>query len=110
MLATPDGTTKVIDVPAGLPLGLGAEAFGTAEVPLASGAVLTLYTDGLVESRARSFDEGIQALRDAPAGCQGPLPGIFDVVVGKLWERGEDDTTLVLARIPDVPPPRAATA
>ena len=110
VLATPDGATELIDIPAGLPLGLGAEAFGTAEVPLAPGAVLALYTDGLVESRARSFDEGIEALRDALAGCQGPLPGICDAVVGRLWERGEDDTTLVLARIPDVPPPRAPTA
>ena len=77
------------------------------EVPLPPGAVLALYTDGLVESRVRPFDEGVEALCDALAGCQGPLPGICDAVVGKLWERGEDDTTLVLARIPA---PRTAPA
>ena len=107
VLATPDGKTEVIDIPAGLPLGLGAETFGVVEVPLPPGAVLALYTDGLVESRVRSFDEGVEALRDALAGCQGPLPGICNAVVGKLWERGEDDTTLVLARIPA---PRIAPA
>ena len=53
VLATPDGTTKVIDIPAGLPLGLGAETFGAVEVPLPPGAVLALYTDGLVESRVQ---------------------------------------------------------
>ena len=110
VLATPDGKTEVIDIPAGLPLGLGAGTFGVVEVPLAPGAVLALYTDGLVESRVRPFDEGVQALREALAGCQGPLPGICDAVVGKLWERGEDDTTLVLARVPSVPAPRITPA
>jgi serine phosphatase RsbU (regulator of sigma subunit) len=110
VLATPDGKTEVIDIPAGLPLGLGAGTFGVVEVPLAPGAVLALYTDGLVESRVRPFDEGVQALREALAGCQGPLPGICDAVVGKLWERGEDDTTLVLARVPSVPAPRTTPA
>ena len=74
VLATPDGKTEVIDIPAGLPLGLGAGTFGVVEVPLAPGAVLALYTDGLVESRVRPFDEGVQALCEALAGCRGPFP------------------------------------
>jgi len=108
VLAMPDGKTEMVDIPAGLPLGLGAAAFGTVEVTLGPGTVLALYTDGLVESRVRSFDEGVLALRDALTGCRGPLPGICDAVIGRLWEHGEDDTTLVLARIPSLPAQRPA--
>lgn len=109
VLARPGGDTEVIDVPAGLPLGLGAEDFGTVKVSLLPGAVLALYTDGLVESRERSFDEGILTLRSALANCRGPLPGICDDVLTSLWKQSEDDTTLVLARIPALPGPRTPT-
>jgi Stage II sporulation protein E (SpoIIE) len=110
VLATPDGKAEVIDVPAGLPLGLGAEDFGTVKVSLPPGAVLALYTDGLVENRERSFDEGIQALRSALSECHGSLPGICDAVLTSLCQHNEDDTTLVLARIPALPTPRRPTA
>lgn len=110
VLAKPGGETEVIDVPAGLPLGLGAEDFGTVKVPLTPGAVLALYTDGLVEDRERSFDEGILALRSALANCQGSLPSICDSVLTNLCKQTEDDTTLVLARIPALPGPRTPPA
>jgi|SRR5579875_1860016 len=110
VLARPGGDTEVIDIPAGLPLGLGAEDFGTVKVSLPPGAVLALYTDGLVENRERSFDEGILALRSALANCRGPLPVICDDVLASLWKQSEDDTTLVLARIPALPSPRTPTA
>lgn len=120
VLTLPDGLTEVIDVPACLPLGLGAETHAAVEVPLPPGAILALYTDGLVESRVRSFDEGIVALAAALAATLGaglpsrhvPLPGLCDAVLDRLCGpddgRGEDDTTLVLARIPSLPVPRSA--
>jgi serine phosphatase RsbU (regulator of sigma subunit) len=112
VLTHPDGRTELVDVPPGLPLGLDDEAHAAVEVRLPPGAILALYTDGLVESRVRSFDEGIVALRAALAGRHGPLPGICDSVLGRLCGHddghGEDDTTLVLARIPGLPVPRNA--
>ena len=36
--------------------------YGQARIKLPPGAVLALYTDGLVESRTRSFDQGILAM------------------------------------------------
>ena len=63
-------------------------------------AVLALYTDGLVESRTRSFDQGIVALRSALAREHGNLDAICDALIASLAGRCEDDITVVLARIP----------
>lgn len=64
MLALPGGTTQMLDLPPGLPLGLGAESFVATQIGLPPGATLALYTDRLVQSRARSLDDGLAALRD----------------------------------------------
>jgi Stage II sporulation protein E (SpoIIE)/GAF domain len=103
VLVLPDGTTQVLDLPPGLPLGLGAESFEATEVSLPPGATLALYTDGLVESRTRSLDDGVAALCGAlSAALTGPPASLEDagkIVTQMLREHGEDDITLVLARI-----------
>ena len=100
ILALPDGTTRVPELPAGQSLGLGAAVYGQARIKLPPGAVLALYTDGLVESRTRSFDQGILALRSVLAREHGHLEAICDALITALAGRGEDDITVILARIP----------
>jgi len=100
ILALPDGTTRVPELPAGQSLGLGAAIYGQARIKLPPGAVLALYTDGLVESRTRSFDQGILALRSVLARKHGPLEAICDALITALAGRCEDDITMILARIP----------
>ena len=99
VLALPDGRTHVPALPAGLPVGLGAGQFGQARIKLPPGAVLALYTDGLVESRTRSFTKGVLALRSAIAGQHGDLAGTCDTLIESLRHQ-EDDVTVLLARIP----------
>ncbi len=50
MLVRPDGRTSLLDVPAGLPLGLG-DMYDAVTVPWAPGDRLLMYTDGLSEAR-----------------------------------------------------------
>ncbi|HLI36865.1 MAG TPA: GAF domain-containing SpoIIE family protein phosphatase [Streptosporangiaceae bacterium] len=103
VLALPDGTTQVPHLPAGLPLGLGAGIFTQVRLDLPPGTVLALYTDGLVESRTRSSSQGILALRSVlarQAAQPGPLPAACDALIGSLAGHREDDTTVILARIP----------
>jgi hypothetical protein len=94
--------TRIIELPPGLPLGLGAESFQPVEIILPPGAALALYTDGLVESRSRSLDDGMAALRHALglalASRQQGLGGACSAVTSALRQQGEDDITLVLAR------------
>jgi hypothetical protein len=98
------GEAVLLDLPPGLPLGLGAESFQATSVPLPPGAALALYTDGLVESRIRPLDEGLAALRSALSACLArpgaSLDDACDAVTAQLRQHGEDDITLVLARIP----------
>ena len=100
VLALPGGACEVIDLPPGLPLGLGETTFRAVRLDLPPGAVLALYTDGLVENRARTFDVGIRALQAALTGIGGPLLPACEATVTELSRHGEDDTTLVLVRMP----------
>jgi serine phosphatase RsbU (regulator of sigma subunit) len=103
VLARPDGATEVLDLPAGLPLGLGTGTFQSTLISLAPGATLALYTDGLVENRARPIDGGLAALRQALSSVLARPGSALDdscqKVTQMLREHGEDDITLMLARI-----------
>ena len=101
----------MLDLPPGLPLGLGTGSFEAAEVSLSPGTTLALYTDGLVESRIRPLDEGIAALGAALGSALAPPGGPLDtgceLVTQALRQHGDDDITLVLARIrPAISGPR----
>jgi serine phosphatase RsbU (regulator of sigma subunit) len=109
----PDGTAEMPALPPGLPLGLGAGCFEQTSMPLPHGTTLALYTDGLVEDRHRPIDEGIAALCDALGSAiathDAPLPAACQAVIQALCQHGEDDTTLVLARVRRLPVGLGAT-
>ncbi|MFI7413161.1 SpoIIE family protein phosphatase [Streptomyces sp. NPDC049627] len=109
-LVQPDGTVTFPDVPAGPPLGLGGMPFKTAELCLAEGTQLVLYTDGLIEDRRRDLDVGLGLLRDALTGHPGrpPEQTCQDVLEGLLPERPKDDVALLVARTRELPPDRIA--
>ena len=110
-----------------MPLGVGGEPFEEVEVELPEGALLALYTDGLVESRDHPLDEGLRAFRsaltdparpgvgphsspalrpDAPPaiGAVRSLEDVCDHVLTTLDTRhGEDDIALLMARIQGLP-------
>ena len=98
-----DGTTQVLDLPPGLPLGLGEERFEATRVDLPPGAVLALYTDGLVEGRTRTLDVGMATLRSSLVTALAEPSATLRAVCHKVTELPnedvEDDLTLVLARI-----------
>jgi GAF domain-containing protein len=103
VLVLPGGAAQVLDLPAGLPLGLGEESFEETTIGLPAGATLALYTDGLVESRAHPIDDGLAelsaALATALATPEATLDGVCEAVTQGLSKHSEDDITLLLARI-----------
>lgn len=62
-----DGGGEFIEVEPGPPLGVAGQAPPEVEVDVPDGAVLLLYTDGLVEGRAQPVETGLLALRNAVA-------------------------------------------
>ncbi|MGW0418962.1 SpoIIE family protein phosphatase [Streptomyces sp. NPDC003015] len=95
----PDGSVEYADVPAGPPLGLGGLPFETADLELAEGSRLVLYTDGLVEDRERDIDVGLELLRTALEQA-GPSPEdtCRAVLDARPPARATDDIALIVAR------------
>ncbi|MFD8230569.1 SpoIIE family protein phosphatase [Streptomyces sp. NPDC059696] len=104
VLVEPGEQALMLDVPPGMPLGVGGEPFEEVEVELPEGALLALYTDGLVESRDHPLDEGLQAFVSALADPTQPLEDVCDHVLNTLdTHHGEDDIALLMARVQGLP-------
>jgi serine phosphatase RsbU (regulator of sigma subunit)/anti-sigma regulatory factor (Ser/Thr protein kinase) len=107
VVAYPDGRVELVEKARGLPLGTGAGVkYRQTTIELPVGSLLLLYTDGLVERRGHSIDEGLAALEAAVAsGPRNPdqlLEHVLEHVVG-TGERG-DDIALLAARVLPVAP------
>ncbi|MFD8724228.1 SpoIIE family protein phosphatase [Streptomyces sp. NPDC059629] len=99
VLVRPDGTTQVVDVPAGPPLGLGSLPFEATELTIPKGSLLALFTDGLIATHGHDIDERIDELRDALARPASSLEELCDTVLESLHsERRTDDIALLVAR------------
>ncbi|MFJ8130758.1 SpoIIE family protein phosphatase [Streptomyces hydrogenans] len=104
VLVEPGEEALLLDVPPGMPLGVGGEPFEEVEVELPEGSLLALYTDGLVESRDHPLDEGLSAFKRALADRARPLEDVCDRVLTTLdTGHGEDDIALLMARIQGLP-------
>ncbi|MER7274235.1 SpoIIE family protein phosphatase [Dactylosporangium sp. NPDC000244] len=84
----------------GPPLGTGPLTLTEERLELPVGALLTLYTDGLVEHRDRDLDAGIFALAALVGELDGPLADAPDRLVSRLLPDGpDDDIALLMTRI-----------
>ncbi len=103
-LVHPDGTVEFPEVPAGPPLGLGGQPFETAELDIADGSHLVLYTDGLVEDRDIDIDVGLGRLAAALACPAGRPAQICDAVMTAVPPaHAGDDVALLVARTRTIP-------
>ncbi|MEW2412802.1 SpoIIE family protein phosphatase [Streptomyces sp. NPDC046866] len=104
LVVHPDGRVETPDLPAGAPLGLGGLPFEAAELDLAEGARLVLYTDGLIEDRARDIDEGLDRLRSAVAHSDRSPQETVRAVLDELPpHHARDDVALLVARTSVLP-------
>ncbi|MFI6932037.1 SpoIIE family protein phosphatase [Streptomyces sp. NPDC050287] len=108
LLRRPDGRTHVLDLPGGVVLGVDPRArYPVTELTMEPGALLALYTDGLVERPGDDIDDGIGALRVALAKAGGPavrpggrsLAGVADRLTATARHAADrpDDIALLLA-------------
>jgi PAS domain S-box-containing protein len=98
VLAGPDGGATLVDVPGGVPLGVGGVEFGTVELKLAPGSLLALYTDGLVEKRGEPIDTGLTMLTRLLGNAGPSLQRTSDSLLGALSPEPDDDVALLLVR------------
>jgi GAF domain-containing protein/anti-sigma regulatory factor (Ser/Thr protein kinase) len=99
----PDGTADYLPLQGGL--ALGASPLGTYRSdthPFPTGSAVVLYTDGLVEARGRSIDDGLDRLREIVRDS-GDLEELCTAVVDQMVpEARPDDIAIAAARIPMV--------
>ena len=109
-LITPDGAVSFLDLPVAPPLGLGGLPFESTEIELPTGSILALYTDGLIESRERDIDLGLDRLRRALARKERSLETACDnVLAAVLADDPADDVALLMARTHALDDDRVAT-
>jgi len=103
LVVAPEGRVTALEGGA-LPLGILSHArYPEGEATLAPGALLLLFTDGLVEARGRSLDDGLAALRRAAAetaGVEEPAEVIDRLVAALLGREAPVDDVAVLAARP----------
>jgi serine phosphatase RsbU (regulator of sigma subunit)/anti-sigma regulatory factor (Ser/Thr protein kinase)/transcriptional regulator with GAF, ATPase, and Fis domain len=104
ILVDADGTTRTLDGGHTIPIGLRPERpRPEAHVTMSAAATLLLYTDGLIERRGISLDEGIArasvVVRDGRAST---LDDVADRIMTRLAPSGgyQDDVAVVLYRHP----------
>ncbi|CAM5665213.1 diguanylate cyclase [Streptomyces tanashiensis] len=101
LLRRPDGTTHEVDLAGGMVLGVDARAsYPVTRLRLAPGAVLALFTDGLVEQPGKDIDEGIERLSGAFAATgELALPETADRLIreARAATSRPDDIALLLA-------------
>jgi serine phosphatase RsbU (regulator of sigma subunit) len=100
-LFTEAGTTVALPRPAGPLLGVMDDAvYETATVGFRPGNVLLLYTDGLVEHRSLTLDEGLASvIRSVDAAIASAPEQPLAALLARLpWANPDDDTCLLAAR------------
>jgi serine phosphatase RsbU (regulator of sigma subunit)/anti-sigma regulatory factor (Ser/Thr protein kinase) len=109
VIAYPDGRVGLLEHARGLPLGTGIPSkYRQETLELPAGTVIVMYTDGLVERRGHSIDDGLRDLQvavlDAPKDPDRLLEHVLDHVVG-TGERGDDIALLAVRVLPVAPRP-----
>jgi serine phosphatase RsbU (regulator of sigma subunit)/DNA-binding response OmpR family regulator/anti-sigma regulatory factor (Ser/Thr protein kinase) len=98
LLVPPDGPSRFLDHPLGLPIGVLPDAtFEERRVTLEPGSTLLLFTDGLVEDRDLPIGDGLERLREAVATDPDLDRWLEGVVERMTARRSVDDDVAAVA-------------
>ncbi|MGH9092085.1 MAG: PP2C family protein-serine/threonine phosphatase [Acidimicrobiales bacterium] len=98
LVVGPGGATFAA-LPTGPPLGVVAHHYESLVVAFPEGSTLLAYTDGLVEHRGRSIDDGLSQLASVAGHGAPTAAALLDRVVGDLvGEDNEDDMAALAIR------------
>jgi len=112
LLVEPDGTAQLLTSEPDLLLGLDAGTDrGDQTHELRPGSTVVLYTDGLVERRGRTIDDGLAWLVGAAQRLAHLTPDeLCDALLAEVVGTAEDDIALLVLRAHPEDRPRPADA
>ncbi len=102
LLAAPDGTATYLDDSRGMPIGaLPGAHYVESTAAMPPGALLVMYTDGLVEDRENPIDVGLDRLRRAVVQGPADLDALCAQVLAQALKGREahDDTAVLAVRL-----------
>jgi serine phosphatase RsbU (regulator of sigma subunit)/anti-sigma regulatory factor (Ser/Thr protein kinase) len=104
LMISPAGEPTFLEVAGGMPLGVSELARYEAQTfAFEPGAMLLLYTDGLVEDRSEPIDVGLERLRALATGNGGVEALCSKLVAQLVPSERHDDVAMLAARIEPVP-------
>jgi serine phosphatase RsbU (regulator of sigma subunit)/anti-sigma regulatory factor (Ser/Thr protein kinase) len=102
LLMDPDGRASFLAVPGDVALGVSRGwRFREHECAMPSGSTLILYTDGVVEVRGESLDEGLERLRRLAERGHASVEALCDAILREMVADGRpaDDVALLVAHL-----------
>jgi len=112
LLARPNGESQFLDVSPAPPLGVGEGLIQSRTFEIEDGSLLVLYTDGLVESRGRDIDDGLNRLQGVfgPGCAARPVEELCKATLaGAYADQQRDDIAVLIARLNRIDGWRLAT-
>ena len=104
LVIDPEGAAAFLPLTGGIALGTSAIARYRCDAhPFPTGTTAVLFTDGLVESRGKSIDDGLERLRAFAAGYANVETLCTGIVDRLVPEQRPDDIAVIAVRVP--PPP-----
>lgn len=94
----PGERARLLATPPGPPVGVpDPDAPTVTDIAVSGPATLVAFTDGLVERRGETIDDGLDRLRGAAAAVASrPLPEMLDELLSALTVEGRKDDTVLL--------------
>ena len=101
LLLGPDGDVQLLERPRNLLLGVDPGTARQAHAfPLTRGSTVVLYTDGLIERRGTTLDDGLRSLAEAVRGLhRSPVEEVCDALLARMAPDFADDVALLVLRV-----------
>jgi anti-anti-sigma factor len=97
LVVGPGGQTSYLEAGLRSPLGCDDPSPVEASFRLDAGSTLLLFTDGLVERRGVSIQEGLERLEVLAADCDQDIEAFCDVILGAMVKGDISDDVALLA-------------